>query len=104
MTDKELLEAAANAAGLIDRKYCADRRSMSFYNSEEGCHFGAHWRPLDDDGDALRLAVAVWIDVTEAQNLLHDEIGNAAYHANTLASTRRAIVRAAALGSRHSAV
>ena len=54
-TDRELLELAAKAAGLN-------------YSFEYGCYFddeyeqGCDWNPLDDDGDALRLAVKLgWI-------------------------------------------
>ena len=48
MTDRELLEAAAKAAG-IDYYARAQSGGMLTDNGE--------WNPLTDDGDALRLAV-----------------------------------------------
>lgn len=49
--DKRLLEMAAKAAGwLVYEDACGNR--------------GSWWRPLDDDGDALRLACALEIDVS----------------------------------------
>jgi len=59
MTDRELLEAAAKAAGL---KIHAARQAE---RDEEGCansglwivNGSTCWNPLTDDGDALRLAV-----------------------------------------------
>lgn len=88
MTDRELLEAAAKAAG--------------YWSHEFNCAASLPtpgWNPLTDDGDALRLAVRLhmrvsgggvdwvgkeWIDAFE-----EDE-------ADEMAATRRAIVRAAA--------
>ena len=51
MTDRELLEAAARAAGLEPSHYTMDVKNWS-------------WNPLTDDGDALRLAVALDIRLT----------------------------------------
>ena len=107
MTDRELLELAAKAAGmeLMDRP-------------EVHCYVGGlmtttgHWSPLTDDGDALRLAVKLNLIIgsygsytsvgetfdkpqitTKAQEVLcwHHETNGDPY-----AATRRAIVRAAA--------
>lgn len=60
MTDKELLELAARAAGVSPvlcyeaKRNClriGDRKSYSL------------WRPLTDDGDALRLAVKLGLQI-----------------------------------------
>ncbi len=103
-TDRELLEYAAKAAGIdgvwqdwdgMDIRYGF---SQSIYSKDEG-----YWNPLDDDGDALRLAVKLEIDIAyrtkkvtalpciQTQDLITEPWGNDPY-----AATRRAIVRAAA--------
>ena len=107
MTDRELLELAAKAAGI------------SVWTDIDGNHYSANgigaaeqqWNPLTDDGDALRLAVKLSMNVVvktlphaiyvEAYN------GQAPAVMETLAdvrrkdfdpysATRRAITRAAA--------
>lgn len=95
MTDRELLELAAKAAG-IEIKY-------NYLGTQDA---RCAWYPLDDDGDALRLAVKLGIAV---QCHLHDGEGYALAGAGEIpnavdirpnddpyAATRRAIVRAAA--------
>jgi hypothetical protein len=55
MTDRELLEAAAKAAGMnIEWQPCGWA-----HNNETGCE----WNPLTDDGDALRLMVKLELHV-----------------------------------------
>ena len=97
MTDKELLELAAKAAGIsgswfedcnhMIREFVFDRRFG--IKTKTGL-----WNPLTDDGDALRLAVKL--------NLLYGKVfarSVAEYHEDgddIYAATRRAIVRAAA--------
>lgn len=54
-TDRELLELAAKAAG-IDGWY--EVGYLTFIKRT-----GGPWRPLDDDGDAMRLAFALKIDI-----------------------------------------
>ena len=97
MTDKELLELAAKAAG-IEYDFCRPELG--------GCQIrkpfvSGFWNPLTDDGDALRLAVVCGIEVGNAQQYLRGlavhggkefwEIGQ-----DLAAATRRAITRAAA--------
>ena len=55
-TDHELLKMAAKAAGFS---------AISFEDGVEICHSGwwSSWNPLTDDGDALRLAVKLHIDI-----------------------------------------
>lgn len=96
MSDKELLELAAKAAGIE-------------FDGRFGCFYDGHlkpWNPLTDDDDALRLAVKLNMgisipvlnkhraDVISFRNALANAIeeGNDPY-----ATTRRAIVRAAAV-------
>lgn len=56
MTDRELLELAAKAAG-----YALTKGSSGY--REFLCKGGVEWNPLDDDGDALRLAVRLHLKV-----------------------------------------
>src|SRR5690554_426671 len=57
MTDRELLELAAKAAG-----YVVD---SDFYRLDVRDNSGApiRWNPLEDDGDALRLANALKLSI-----------------------------------------
>lgn len=101
MTDRELLELAAKAAG-----YCLSDGSQGYRIFR--CKGGVEWNPLTDDGDALRLAVrlnlqiiiedercgcvtASWGDDYQSHAVEHSETPETA-----CAATRRAIVRAAA--------
>lgn len=88
MTDRELLELAAKAAG-IELKW------MTIVNGPQaGEVFCSNWHPLADDGDALRLAVRVpavnlnWV-LMEAWQAHDKEEDRRAY-------VRRVIVLAAA--------
>jgi hypothetical protein len=110
MTDRELLELAAKAAG-IDAEWHSDD-DADFYAEHEGMFLkGArsldnnkYWNPLTDDGDALRLAVKADIDVVQMGDATRADymigIGFCTVevpHGNDpYAATRRAIVRAAA--------
>ena len=98
MTDRELLGLAARAAS---------QQGGWIENESEGWGFwqipgGGEWNPLTSDGDALRLAVKLKLLIDSDYNggvavgsATHDEVfescGNDPY-----ATTRRAIVRAAA--------
>ena len=90
MTDRELLERASKACGLEEAKMWIE------FNQ---------WNPLEDDGDALRLAVKLkipiqfpdWTDVTRtwgSKDCL--DAFDEPHGTDPLAATRRAIVRAAA--------
>ena len=96
MTDKELLELAAKAAG-IDLVWHGNTDPWCF--AEIGPDI--KWNPLTDDGDALRLAVKLQmsLDTALGQSLAIPLGGKdcVEQHADDpLAATRRAIVRAAA--------
>ena len=105
MTDKELLELAANAAGLnLDfDSYTAINLHRPMASLGETNWFA--WNPLTDDGDALRLAVKLQIIVGRYDNYvnaspLHDGSKEVVIwnhnEKDHYAATRRAIVRAAA--------
>jgi len=95
MNDRELLELAAKAAGMPHSD-----SQWSEYDAEY-----VPWNPLDDDGDALRLAVglALWIFTPDIDDFkVHvrrrDDKETVAEKVldDPYAATRRAIVRAAA--------
>ena len=112
MTDRELLETAAKAAGL---NYRDDLWNAGHVHTDFGWR---GWNPLTSDGDALRLAVALRIDLSLWINLntvtakthigagrgislvaansrpVNDQVEPRG--ADPYAATRRAIVRAAA--------
>ena len=88
MTDRELLELAAKACGLEEAKMRIE------FNQ---------WNPLTDDGDALRLAVKLRLDIQQfdmtnmVETWRHPHQGwGEDYGNDPYAATRRAIVRAAA--------
>lgn len=105
MTDKELLELAAKAAGISivwdDKWNCfmRDARPVQEFDSEL-----LPWRPLTDDGDALRLAVKLKmrVDVVDFAVYVWTLNGIVSIKESTTMgydieeATRRAIVRAAA--------
>ena len=90
MLDKELLELAAKAAG-ITVNFDRARRDWA-------------WNPLDDDGDALRLAVKLGMQVyiwqpNDGLGTHYTEINRKfveGHKDDPQSATRRAIVRAAA--------
>jgi len=101
MTDRELLELAAKAAGLKVRPYCGGLVHVG----EDGLDAG-WWNPLTDDGDALRLAVKLSLGVMSAKHtgqtcvweycMGRDHEQHVSHDGDPYAATRRAIVRAAA--------
>ncbi|CAB4131333.1 hypothetical protein UFOVP126_64 [uncultured Caudovirales phage] len=105
MTDRELLEKAAKAAGLAVIIPAAHQRGLWIEGLED------EWNPLTDDGDALRLAVKLNIVIWEcaqydramaevrygaARGEYWEPVGKDPH-----AATRRAIVRAAAQIGEH---
>ena len=95
MTDRELLELAAKAAGIevlrsrLNDPLCGDM--LVTKSSRNTYHKNGPWNPLADDGDALRLAVKLGIDISMSVVDYWDKTST-----DPLAATRRAIVRAAA--------
>jgi len=105
----ELLELAAKAAGI---EVWFSRMSDGKGGVIEPCHRTLNaetvvWNPLDDDGDALRLAVKLNIDVFFHASRVEGHVAGGRippvraieredYGDDPLTATRRAIVRAAA--------
>jgi len=99
MDDCELLELAAKAAGLR----VVDTSGQGLRISSDGCCTGYPWNPLTDDGDALRLAVKLTLelDVCRSGIAVRSPRGiktlvSAEDEPDAYIATRRAIVRAAA--------
>ena len=97
MTDRELLERAAKAAG-ITYKYYSDPEGLIINDDQWPL---VVWNPLTDDGDALRLVVKLGLnprpyalDGTAECNGQY-EIHHHGEVQNPYAATRRTIVRAA---------
>lgn len=113
MTDRELLELAAKAAGHSFTHalsaHAAGKRPGPWIVSRGRWR---NWNPLTDDGDALRLAVALGMNVALIPPIIENSFCEIAagfdssgwpdvrvteQHGNDYyAATRRAIVRAAA--------
>lgn len=115
MTDRELLELAAKAAGLEIIKHSQEDRDKAGYGhvglyvkDQNSIYASTGWNPLANDDDALRLAVSCYMTicadgvatVSACIGYGHDrvmvtqavsECGN-----DKVIATRRAIVRAAA--------
>ncbi len=113
MTDKQLLKDAAKAAGIKLVFFGPDELPLDCTGMAPAMNIlsAKVWNPIEDDGDALRLAVklriSVWVDSSDAccswvpegqhpfsegMEQLAEEITNG----DPYAATRRAIVRAAA--------
>ena len=100
MTDKELLEKAAKAADYgftYKRKISNDAHE---WTSPDGMLW--QWNPLIDDGQALRLAVKLKLDIEIYSTSTHvygdtsEKSFEEEHNGDPYAATRRAIVRAAA--------
>ena len=102
MTDRELLEKAARAAGIAPR----EGEEMEIGEDKIVIYGNGHctsWRPITDDGDALRLAVRLDLlimpyPLDKAIRVTRLDLPEfiERYTDDQLAATRRAIVRAAA--------
>lgn len=104
ITDRELLELAAKAAGIEIRPHpnAKATKTLLFISG------GKNWNPLTDDGDALRLAVKLRIHLADFPDTVVPSRGvgwqQGQAHcslwepegSNAEAATRRAITRAAA--------
>lgn len=95
-SDRELLELAAKAAG-VEIEW---RRSAGAYYYDDHETGREEWSPLDDDGQALRLAVKLHMQVSITTESCRAEtlpvLGVRVNDKDEMAATRRAIVRAAA--------
>lgn len=105
LRDRELLEMAAKAAGLTLYEHVPGLIVTGSPETKDVDY--ERWNPLDNDGDALRLAVKLgmsisidmtygWTRISEYEDtesivtVTHDEAGD-------LAATRRAIAEYAAI-------
>lgn len=100
MTDKELLELAAKAAGIKIIRITDTGMPLIHGKDENGKHWDS-WNPLTDDGDALRLAVKLKLRVQANKRAAiasgdHGTTSEKIISNDPYAATRRAIVRAAA--------
>jgi hypothetical protein len=108
MTDRELLDLAAKAAEI--EIYWTDNYGGQYLTNRSSPRF---WRPLTDDGDALRLAVKLGLGMMVIDVPPGEPFSNAGrlvgeppnerlaeayedHKGDPYAATRRAIVRAAA--------
>lgn len=114
MTDRELLELSAKAAGIVQTGYVSEgqyHHAALLYNNEDDC--SVRWNPLIDDGDAFRLAGMLHINIQHNVSLVDAGPGSvtafpcgspglAAAESSSfdlderMSSIRRAITRAAA--------
>lgn len=102
MTDRELLEAAARAAGIVcswahedEADYSASTEGM-WLNGARSPDNSKFWNPLQSDGDALRLAARLglffrpeFFHLLSLERFKGQDVDDCTAH-------RRAIVRAAA--------
>ena len=112
MDDKTLLERAARAAGYASFDWLSADHWMNVY-THEGRQ--SAWNPITDDGDALRLAVKLRINIEHGQYsvrawtddaapVMVDETVFTPDESQRQFAIREAITRAAAaIGSAHEA-
>lgn len=104
MTDRELLEYAAKAAG-VQYEWVSDSGVCVGVEGNQWNGGPKYWNPLNDDGDALRLAVPLdmevrinrvdgWTEIVFGYSV--PMTAREAHGDDPYAATRRAIVRAAA--------
>ena len=66
MEDREMLEMAAKAAGLVGSYYKDETGEGVYCNDENDC--GYAWNPAADDGDCARMEAMLGIDVDWAED------------------------------------
>lgn len=99
MTDRELLELAAKAAGVDAVR--DEHLGTYWFRLKPGQKINTMWNPLNDDGDALRLAVKLLFEIDMGRGCIAIRHATGikvleAFNHDPYAATRRAIVRAAA--------
>jgi hypothetical protein len=106
MTDQELLEYAGKAVGLVNPRYVENTSWGTGISHGEGDEAYVVWNPLLSDADAFRLAVELTLSVyppddSDPTAVVEDwrwdiHITEVDEDGDYPATTRRAIVRAAA--------
>lgn len=112
MTDRELLELAAKAAGynlvwgdvyIVDGQNI-DCTDLPYVRSNQKDEADWYWNPLENDGDAMRLLITLCFSVIQYTYSVEIMIGNELIHRELsdgtmtrIELTRLAIVRAAAI-------
>ena len=110
VSGRELLELAAKAAGLDSHRWTGNGMSLPIHPGQEVTGWvGREWNPLTDDGDALRLAVKLRLNIEHMETMNRKSHGincwpvgrgdcgiSETYISDYASATRRAIVRAAA--------
>jgi hypothetical protein len=106
LTDRELLELAAKAAGIEAHDWLPGLGFAVDVPWKHGLSNVERWNPLTDDGDALRLAVTLAIAIYPPEEQGRSATANPPGHdapwinepagSDHFAASRRAIVRAAA--------
>lgn len=112
ITDRKMLEMAAKVAGYKVSQHHQSARDAAIDPATaslwiDGVSTG--WNPLKDDGDALRLANKLWLEVRHVHGKAHAGMQDKFWCTENWfpdgdqdAATRRAIVRAAAaIGATH---
>lgn len=100
-TDRELLELAARAAGVKIKSICVTGRDYHAITED-----GNFWSPLTDDGDAMRLAMKLMLNIIPRVDWVSAGFEDQSRHPTSadiyqdgpdfMRVTRIAIVRAAA--------
>lgn len=113
MSDRELLELAAKAYwgdeidDVCSIRWLEEDQAIGYTHGDNQDHNGEDrefvWNPLTDDGDALRLANKLWLEVRHVHGQAHAGMEGRFWRTESWfpdgdqdAATRRAIVRAAA--------
>lgn len=110
MTDRELLELAAKAAGMVIAWIGDVARDCTHLKKDAPMYRAPMWNPLADDGDCARMEARLGIDVRWSHymmdtddecvvcgHLRHDPNAFEPYGADKQAARRRASVRCAAI-------
>lgn len=97
--DRELIELAAKAYGIHAKGWLNDK--LIGFDTNTEWPVNGDWNPLEDDGDAFRLAtrLSLLIDIIDGYSCaqaLNVGLFSEEHNGNSFAATRRAIVRAAA--------
>jgi hypothetical protein len=85
MTEREEFELVAKAAGY---EYASNKGDVHWIKTEFGL---VHWMPKTDDGDCLRLAVNLGIDLVFDEELVKASQWEPAWNPDKYAAVRAAV-------------